>query len=29
MELYELIYNCVQAICGTAVVIVLLIKFLD
>ncbi len=29
MELYKLIYNCVQAICGTAVVIVLIIKFLE
>ena len=28
-ELYELIYNCVQVICGTAIAIVLIIKFLE
>lgn len=29
MELYELIYNCVQAVCGTAIAIALITKFLD
>ena len=29
MELYELIYNCVQVVCGTAIVIALVTKFLD